>query len=351
MRTSIVTLIVPLVASALPSESLAQKASNQTRRFAADSFWNVQWKRGYEKEPDLVVEPRELSTVGDRLLVLDAGTREVLILDASTGKSIRRFEARGNGPGEFKRPVSLTPLSNGFAILDQSVNRLSALSFDGKLLWDVQSPSFTAAACAHSPTQLTWKARGAKNAIVVMDTAGRTLLRASIPWPDLPGQDMGTNAAVAGPSSGGACVFARTHGPGFVIRQPNGVLTTHQYIEPTPEPRIEVKRQTVERSGDQSIVQETQVFNGVGSAMKAMIVRDTLIVQFSGSTAFKYRMLDYYHLPSGRYIHSRKLRAPAVAVTAGANGAFYLSEMLEEYSGIVAIRPSRTPPPKTPARN
>ena len=324
----------------------AQSGPNQKRTFAADSFWSVQWQRGYKMEPDLVVEPRELIVVGNRLVVLDAGTREVLVMDAVAGKLMKRLEARGNGPGEFKRPASLTALSNGFAILDQSVNRLSALSLDGKLLWDIQSPSFSAAPCAHSPTRVTWKARGAKNAIIVMDTAGRTLSHASLPWQDIEQQDMGTNAVVAGPTRDGICVFARTHGPGFVIRRSTGSLTNHQYVEATPEPRIEVKRQNVESSGGQSVVKEIQTFHGVASAMKAMLVHDTLIVQFAGDTQLKYRVLDYYHLPSGRYIHSRKLRAPVVSITAGPNGWFYATEMLEEYSGLTALRPAFTPPPK-----
>ena len=142
-------------------------------------------------------------------------------------------------------------------------------------------------------------------------------------------------------------MFARTHGPGFVVRTPSGKLTPHQYIEAVREPEIEVKRATVERVGTDRIVQETQTFKGTAAAMRAMVVQDTLIVLFSGATNYKYRLLDYYHLPSGRYIHSRKLRAPAVSVATGPNGWFYVAEILDDFSGFFAQRPSMTPPPRS----
>src|SRR5690606_27457668 len=97
---------------ALPAAGEAQQ--KEVRRFAADSFWVSAWQRGYAKESDLVVEPRELAIVGNRLVVLDAGTREVLVLDGTNGNLLRRLEARGSGPGEFKRPTSLAPLANAF---------------------------------------------------------------------------------------------------------------------------------------------------------------------------------------------------------------------------------------------
>ena len=124
---------------------------------------------------------------------------------------------------------------------------------------------------------------------------------------------------------------------------PDGRQTNHKYIEIVPEPEVAVKRATVDRSGKSSIVQQVQSTNAVSSALRAMVARDTLIVLFGGATDYRYRLLDYYHLPSGRYIHSRKLRAPAVAIAAS-NGGFIVAEILDDYAGFFALKPSRTRP-------
>ena len=347
-NVAVISLLLFVVqVAALPAQSNIRQ-----RRFAADSFWVGVWQRGYTEEPDLVVEPRDLAVVGNRLIVLDAGTREVLVVDATTGKLLRKLEARGSGPGEFKRPGTITAMTRGFGILDQENQRFSALSLDGKLLWDAPAPGLSAVACAHSPTAVTWKTGGVRNAVVVVDSSGRTTATRSLPWTQQGREELSTSAVAAGPSNTGTCVFARRYGNDFVLMTASGAQSNHKYIENVPEPQVVVQRTTLERSGNSSVVQQTERTNAVSSALRAMVVRDTLIVLFAGATNDKYRLLDYYHLPSGQYVYSRRLRAPAVAI-ASSNGVFFVSEIMEEYAGFFALKPSYTKPSapkKAPAK-
>jgi hypothetical protein len=335
--------------AALAGSAAAQPGPPDARRFAADSFWVVTWARGFDKEPDLVIEPRELVISGGAVIVLDAGTREVLVLDRRTGRTLKRIEPRGSGPGEFRRPTSLTTLHNGFGLLDQATQRFSALNLDGRLLWDIPAPSLSGVACAHSTTAITWKLSGSRNALQVIDTSGRRRATRSLPWQHSDKEQMTTAAVAAGPTSRGECVFARVFGPDFVILNPTGRQTQHRYIEAIPEPVIEVKRRTVEKSGGSSVVQETQSVKGNSSAMKSVVVGDTLIIQFAGLTSHKYRLLDYYLLPSGQYLHSRRLFAPVTGFTAAPDGSIIVTQIGELNSGISALRPSRTAPPARPA--
>src|SRR5690606_23909950 len=103
-------------------------------------------------------------------------------------------------------------------------------------------------------------------------------------------EQISTQAVAAGPSPTGACVFARTHGTNFVVVERNGSQKLHRYVEAIPEPKVVVKRKTVERTGNSSVVQETQLTESTAAAMRAIVVQDTLIVLFAGATNFKYRL-------------------------------------------------------------
>ena len=73
--------------------------------------------------------PTRLEVTGDELLVLDRyRTEPILALDRASGRVLRSFGREGEGPGEFKSPVSLVADESGIAVLDVGLNRITWLA-------------------------------------------------------------------------------------------------------------------------------------------------------------------------------------------------------------------------------
>jgi len=71
------------------------------------------------------------------IYVLDNGNTRVQVFDRD-GKPLRSLGAQGDGPGEFRIPASVAVNSGGdFAIFDMGQQRISVLTANGDLLYDV----------------------------------------------------------------------------------------------------------------------------------------------------------------------------------------------------------------------
>ena len=53
-------------------------------------------------DPNILARPTQIAWVTGKLVIIDRGADSmVVVLDAATGHTIRRFGRRGGGPGEF----------------------------------------------------------------------------------------------------------------------------------------------------------------------------------------------------------------------------------------------------------
>lgn len=336
----IITAIM-LVPAVLPAQQVAER----WRTFAPDSFWVSIWTRGYTREPDLLVEPRGLAVTSGAVVVLDHGTREALSFDTRTGATRARLVARqGSGPGEFRRPFAVVAVPGGFAVSDQGNSRLSAFSPSGRLMWDMPLPDPTIdAICVdqHMRVMFHTSARSVES----RDTTGRLLGTRQFPWTTNTNESLTENVIASAPTRTGTCVMARAFGNQWAVVPSSGPIRAFPYVEPMPAPRVTVAEQKIGDKDGKSVIQGLQKTESSAMALDAMIYGDTLIVRFAGNTAARIRLLDYYHIPTGRYLYSRKLQSPFVAMTIGPDGTFYGAHIRSEDAGVIAFRPSATRPP------
>lgn len=345
---------VILLACALPLPLLAQSKTvpNGKRTFAADSFWVREWVRGNSKEPDLLTEPRHVVAAHGIVVVLDDGTREITAFDARTGQSRFNLQAKGEGPGEFRRPLLIAATQSGFAVVDQATSRVTAFDSLGRLQWN--APLLDAVSsngiCVLRRGLLISKTSGAIGSILLSDTTGRLLSRRTLDERGRKADDLAWSTHVTGPDASDNCVFARQYGANWYVVSPSGPLAMHTYIEAGSEPAVNTKQAKKGKVSGKQIVEVTHTTDADPIASNAMLLGDTLIVRATGSGRNQYRLLDYYVISSGAYLYSRRLPLAPNAVTVGPNGTFYALGIGEESAGIWALKPSlKRPPPPPPA--
>jgi hypothetical protein len=257
----------------------------------------------------------------------------------------------GSGPGEFKRPYGVIPVQGGFAIADQGNARLSAFDLRGKLLWDTPLPEpMVGGLCAQTARRLVIK-RYSSDHVEIRDTSGSLYSVSRVPWGKNARESLSQGVQVVGPSSRGHCAIIREFGGQFALLSPQGVLKSYPYIEQLPEPEVVSSSKVLEKNESGTIRQQTNSTASRQSGMRAMIRADTLIVQFGGESRQRLRLLDYYSLLDGRYIHTRVLPGGFVALTIAADGTFIGTEIGGDSSGLLAMRPSRAAPKKAAARD
>jgi hypothetical protein len=322
------------------------------RKFTADSFWTFTWTRGYDREEDLFIEPRIITHAAGAVVVVDLGSREVLAFDPATGKSLLRMPARmGSGPGEFKRPYNVIPVHNGFAIADQGNARLSAFDLRGALLWDSPLPEpMVGGLCVQSARRIVMK-RYNSDRVEARDTSGALIATSKVPWGKNSRESLSQGVQVVGPGPNGHCAILREFGGQFALVSPTGSMKTFSYVEQLPEPKVVSSSQVLEKNESGTIRQQTNSTTSRQSGLRGMIRRDTLIVQFGGESTQRLRLLDYYSLLDGRYIHSRVLPGGFVALTIAPDGTFLGTEIGGDNSGLLAMRPSRVAPRKPASRD
>ena len=345
-------LFAVLAAATTPPEAVPPI----TRRFPADSGWKYQWVLGSDPETELFIEPRQLVVVDGMVVVFDAGTRDVHLIEAATGRPTRRLPARGTGPGEFKRPTLLLGTPDGFAILDQATARLTAFSLGGRVRWDALIPDAArlAGACIPVGGRLLLSYRRAAPSLVILDTAGRTVATSgtagAIPWhirrPTAPDFVHEHHLSTAGQD--GQCALVPIFGGEWALTGPTaGRTTVHPLIEPGELPRIRQSRRILERTATHVIVEGAEIASTRPVASGAMRRGDTVIVLATSERAPNRRLLDYYDASTGRYLHSRWLPALFAAVTTGPDGTFYATHIGERTQVVVALRPTRRISPAT----
>lgn len=321
-------------------------AQGTPRRFAADSLWRRIWVVGAKVGSDTFVEPRQVTVNRGVVTVLDAGTREIRGFDASTGAQRFVLAATGEGPGEFKRPALLFETPTGFAVLDQATARVTAYSPTAKALWDVVIPDVfrVADVCVSPAGRLLVAYQRRDSVVMVMDTTGRTLGVRRVPWrvPRETPVMFAHTAKLSAPSTSGACALALYLGREWAtVSDVSGHMPVYEYIEPGPEPAIQEKTRVLERNLTNVIVAREEISSTNGIAKDALVRGDTVIVQGATTRDARYRMLDYYDIKTGKYLHSRKLPFILIGLTIDQHGTFYGTVIAENIQALVALRPER----------
>lgn len=343
-----------LVASGVSAQS-PQATVSSSRTFRADSFWVHRWIRGGEDEEDLLIEPRGIAFARGVVAVLDLGTRELHALDASTGKTLFSKQAKGSGPGEFKRPALLLRDEDHFGVLDHETARLSVFTTRGVLAWDapVESAFDVEAGCALPGARFLLKTSGFGKSLMLVDSAGRALGRYSVPRAaaGASAPSFTESAKLTGPIRGDRCAIVPIFGANWFAIDARGSVTTHTYVEPGDAPVITVSTTVLEKNGRDEIRRATQTTNTSPVASAALHRGDTLIVIAGKSKRDAGRVLDYYVLPSGKYVYSRRLPMSYTSLTVAPNGVFFGTVIGPDWSMVTAFEPSRTAPPRKRERS
>lgn len=335
-------LLVPLLPS--PTRLIAQQPTGPTRTMAADSLWQRVWIVGNDTTQETFIEPRQLVVSGDLVLVLDAGSRELLAFDARTGKSRFTRSARGTGPGEFKRPALLTATTTGYAMLDLASARFSAFARSGTLEWDivVPDPFRLQGVCVDAARSAWLSYRRRDSSIVVLDSAGVQRAVHRIPWrTSRPTPiEFAHEAFTSAPSPDGRCAIAPLFGAEWAtIATGTTQLRSFAYREPGPEPVMKTSQRVLDRSLKEVVLEQTNTTDALPISHGVMMRGDTVIVYAWLTARHPRRTLDYFDARTGRYLHSRLLPTHFDALTIGPDGTFY-GTRIGEPSVLLAIRPT-----------
>lgn len=335
--------VIPLV------PSRAQQASPANgRRFRADSFWVREWVRGAKDEPDMFVEPRQLIVADGVVGVLDLGTREVIALGTDSGQTRFTLSARGEGPGEFKRPARLLNSASLIGVLDHATSRLTLFNARGVMARDTPLPdaSNVESACGFPDGSFMVKVAGVRNALRVVDSVGRTLRQRALPGHDMnrPPPTFATSAYLAGPMSKHRCALVPSYGRWWYTLDARGTTIAHPYVEPGADGVVRVASSALDKSWRGEVRKETQTSAASPIARGALHIGDTVVVQAGGTKRSAHRLLDYYLISNGRYLYSRTLPLAFTALAVGPDGTFYGAVIGEEVSWVVALRPTERKP-------
>ncbi len=345
-------LLATALAPAVAAQSRATPPS-PVRTFRADSFWDHRWVRGGADEDELLIEPRFIAVADSVVTVLDLGSREVLAVNAKTGKTLFVKQARGAGPGEFKRPAFLLGATNQFGVLDHESARLSMFSNQGTLVWDapVLNAFDVEGACALPNARVLLKSASFDKSLTVIDSTGKIRLAASLPRIDqtVEPPSFTETAHMAGPFAGDRCAVVPIFGARWYAVDARGTVTPHAYVVPGENPVVQVTSKVLEKRGRDEVQRQTQTTTATPIASGTMHRGDTLIVISGSGRTDAGRILDYYALPSGRYVYSRRLPMSFTSLTIAPNGTFYGTVIGPDWSAITALLPTRSAPSREKA--
>lgn len=344
MRTR--RFIISLLLTAAPWSALAQSAP---RTIPPDSMWRLVWIVGRDDTEGTFVEPRHVVVSGSLVVVLDMGTREVRGFDAAKGRPRFVLVARGEGPGEFRRPAKLAAIPNGFAVLDHATARLTGFDRSGRYQWDLNIPevfNVTGICISKRNTVFVSYARR-DSSIVQYDTSGRRLGSLQLPWTVARATTVSFahESRVSAPNAAGDCVVAPMFGREWAVFSTGESPRARVFLyrEAGKEPIMQSTTRTLERTGSSLLKEQTNTTNTDPIANGAIVRGDTSIVLTYNSRRQSFSLLDFYVGDRGRYAYSRNLPVSFTSLAVDSNGTYYGTLITAKEQALVAMRPERLP--------
>jgi len=327
-----------------------RQARAPQRIFAPDSFWITSWTRGGKAEPELLVEPRQVTVSGNMLIVFDEGTREVGGFDGRTGTSRFVLKATGEGPGEFKRPQQIASSATDFVVVDAATSRITRYDNNGGYQrTDVHADAGQIEAlCLRERSQILAKYSGARNALRLVQASGTRVMQRSTASDEdvLDAPSFANSARIPRACASQRTALVPLFGASWFVVSGNGALTRYPFIEAGQAPIVGTTTKGKKRGG--GVIIETQIAEVSPITRDAMQIGDTLIVNVAASAKNPGRLLDYYSLATGRYLYSRKLFTFLDGLTIGSDGTFYGTSIGDEHSAVLAFRPAMSLPKRQP---
>jgi len=338
-----------LVAALLLGAPLAAAAQLKPPRVPdAGLPWRAGWNSAEDSATAALTETRQVVISGPLAVTLDDGTREVYGLELETGRPRFVLRPRGSGPGEFQRPLSIIPTPTGFAVWDIATNRLSAYTRQGTLAWDTPLPvgGNLVGMCVTPGPRIHVVLRQRDSSVLTFDTAGRSLGVRSVPWrtlpPKLPG--FAYQGALTGDGGSGACAMAPLFGGEWAVIPDAGPIRTHALVTPGKPPAVKTTVISREVTGLNSLrIRERQESKVPAVSAGVAMLGDTAFILAAEVTGYYRRVVDVYHLPTGRYVESRILPFLASGLAVGPQGRHVVSYLRDEQVGIAMLK--RVPPP------
>ncbi|MBL0172784.1 MAG: hypothetical protein IPP90_19160 [Gemmatimonadaceae bacterium] len=343
--TGVTTLVLTLIDPVTTLHAQSTSSPREGRRFRADSFWVRSWVRGGPVEPELFVEPRQLRVADGVVFVLDLGTREVIAMDVDSGRTRFSLSARGEGPGEFKRPALLVGNGSQFGVLDHATSRLTLFGANGAMMRNFPIPDAAnvESACVLSGGHVLVKATGVREAVRLIDSVGRVQFKHSLPVadPNIVPPTFLMSANYAGPTADDRCALVPLYGRRWFTVDTRGLLVPHPFIEPGADPTARVDTKALDKSWRGEMRRQIQTSTMSPISRGALQVGDTLLVPAGATRRSPHRLLDYYLISSGRYLFSRRLPTTFTALAVGPNGTFFGAVIGDETSWVIALRPAK----------
>jgi hypothetical protein len=275
-------------------------------RIIRDPTWAPTWTAGGTSKDTALLLPLALAADDEHVYVLDKGANRVVALRAADG-SVAWFAGReGSGPGELKRPQGITRSPAGEVIVSDAGNgRLAVFGTDGRYrrAIAVRTPAYFDNVCALDDGSVLLRSLAPVEPVFQLDRDGAPLSTPALPWDDLNDRyrSVARQGWFARDPATGDCIYALRLGRGFTRYSAGRFGRAHAYVE-----RYDVPATQVQRGPDGQFRGET-VSDNVEAARGIGISGPHLLVAFWGTSHRQGRVLDYYDLQSGKYLHSEPL--------------------------------------------
>jgi hypothetical protein len=311
-------------------------------RVMREPSWTPAWTAGGTSADTFLLQPLVVTADDEHVYVLDRGGSRVVALRAADGSVAWLAGRAGSGPGELKRPQGITRSPRGEVVVSDAGNgRLTVFGTDGRFHRTValSAPPYFDNLCALADGSMIVRSIGPVDPMFRVDTAGKTLETPSLPWRDLNGPQgaiarQGWLANVPGTDD---CVYALRLGRGFTRYSAGEFGPARPYLESFDVPATQVERGPQGEFRGESVSGSIEAARGIG------VSGTQLMVAFWGRSEQQGRVLDYYDLRSGAYMHSEPL--PYFEGFTAAGDRAYLLTSVGGYPAVRALR--RTEPAVT----
>lgn len=327
-------LVVLALVAATGCDKKVSYEHSGTRVMHASS-WAPAWTAGGTSADTFLLQPLALAADDEHVYVLDRGGSRVVALRAADGSVAWLAGREGSGPGELKRPQGITRSPRGEVIVSDAGNgRLAVFGTDGRFRRTVAlaAPPYFDNLCALADGSVLVRSFGPVKPVFRVDATGVAVGTPPLPWKDLNGASgavarQGWLVSIPGTDD---CLFALRLGRGFTRYSRGGFGPAYPYVEGYDVPATEVRRGPRGEFKGESVSGSVEAARGIG------VSESELMVAFWGRSEQQGRVLDYYDLRTGAYLHSEPL--PYFEGFAAAGDRAYLLTSIGGYPVIRALR-------------